>query len=365
MSKKTIKLFNFSLIVSSIFLLALSSIYIYSESDDISRLYNFTTGTVINPSQVNGEFNQLVNTSNGKAGRDVDQTMSGDNTFSGANIFSGATSFTGVATFSEGTTPIKTDIISERSSATGVTIDGVLLKDSQATTDVINEKNAGNGVTADSVLLKDGMVTVAGVADANGKIGYDSNQFQGYRNGGLKNFLMAGDGKTLLDTQTASSSATLDFTTGINSTYDHYTLECGDIVPATDNVDLQMLISDDGGSTWEADAADYKWDNLIYGNGNTSATGAGDLSDPFIRIVTGLGSDTAESGHLKLEFWNPDLTTNSKRFIWDMVYAGQASSANFRVSGSAMSVATTAINGIQLKMSSGNIEAGFCKLYGE
>jgi hypothetical protein len=49
----------------------------------------------------------------------------------------------------------KVDTISELTSAAGVTVDGVLLKDS-VSTDVINEKTSATGVTIDGVLLKDG-----------------------------------------------------------------------------------------------------------------------------------------------------------------------------------------------------------------
>ncbi len=48
------------------------------------------------------------------------------------------------------------DTISELTAGAGVTIDGVLLKDSQVTTDVVNEKTAAAGVTVDSALIKDG-----------------------------------------------------------------------------------------------------------------------------------------------------------------------------------------------------------------
>ena len=57
---------------------------------------------------------------------------------------------------------IATSTISEGSSAAGVTIDGVLLKDSQVTTDTILEKTATAGVTADGVLLKDGGIETTG-----------------------------------------------------------------------------------------------------------------------------------------------------------------------------------------------------------
>lgn len=51
---------------------------------------------------------------------------------------------------------VSADVISEKTSAAGVTVDGVLLKDSAVTTDTINEKTSAAGVTIDNVLLKDG-----------------------------------------------------------------------------------------------------------------------------------------------------------------------------------------------------------------
>lgn len=56
---------------------------------------------------------------------------------------------------------IATDTISEFTAAAGVTIDGVLLKDSTVKTDTIVEKTAAAGVTADGVLLKDGGIVLA------------------------------------------------------------------------------------------------------------------------------------------------------------------------------------------------------------
>lgn len=57
---------------------------------------------------------------------------------------------------------ISTDTILEKTTNTGVTVDGVLLKDSQVSTDQINEKTPAAGVTIDSVLLKDGGATLPG-----------------------------------------------------------------------------------------------------------------------------------------------------------------------------------------------------------
>ena len=73
-----------------------------------------------------------------------------------------------------------TDTISEKTAATGVTIDGVLLKDNdvsadEVSTDTISEKTSDTGVTIDGVLLKDnemngsyltdGTVATAKIAD--------------------------------------------------------------------------------------------------------------------------------------------------------------------------------------------------------
>jgi hypothetical protein len=63
----------------------------------------------------------------------------------------------------------KVDTISELTSAAGVTVDGVLLKDSQVSTDVINEKTSATGVTIDGVLLKDGEIIGAKFTDYSEK----------------------------------------------------------------------------------------------------------------------------------------------------------------------------------------------------
>lgn len=53
------------------------------------------------------------------------------------------------------------DTINEGTPGAGVTVDGVLLKDSQVSTDQINEKTSGAGVTVDTLLIKDGEINLA------------------------------------------------------------------------------------------------------------------------------------------------------------------------------------------------------------
>jgi F0F1-type ATP synthase assembly protein I len=69
------------------------------------------------------------------------------------------------------------DEINEKTAGSGVTVDGVLLKDSTVKTDTIIEKTSAAGVTADGVLLKDSTIALAdgAVSNLSVKIGADTN----------------------------------------------------------------------------------------------------------------------------------------------------------------------------------------------
>jgi hypothetical protein len=66
---------------------------------------------------------------------------------------------------------VSTDTINEQSAGVGVTIDGVLLKDSIVSTDTINEQSAGVGVTIDGVLLKDSIVSTDTINEQSTGVG--------------------------------------------------------------------------------------------------------------------------------------------------------------------------------------------------
>jgi len=59
-----------------------------------------------------------------------------------------------------------------------------------------------------------------------------------------------GGGLTLISTQTASSSSSLDFTNVFDATYDEYIVEFQRLVPSAGGTNLRAQISNDGGSTW-------------------------------------------------------------------------------------------------------------------
>jgi hypothetical protein len=59
-----------------------------------------------------------------------------------------------------------------------------------------------------------------------------------------------GDGITLISSQTASASASISFTSGIDSTYKAYKFVFSNIHPATDDVDFSFQGSTNSGSSY-------------------------------------------------------------------------------------------------------------------
>jgi hypothetical protein len=171
----------------------------------------------------------------------------------------------------------------------------------------------------------------------------------------------------LLSTQTASASATISFTTGLDSTYDEYVFKFIDIHPATDGAIFQCN-GRDGGVSYDAtktttffysyhDEADT--DTVL--EYNASYDIAQSTSAFRISNLLGNGADESLSGEFIL--YNPSSTTFVKHFISrsNMYQSGDYS---FDINVAGYFNVTTAIDGIQFSMSSGNIDEGIIKLYG-
>ena len=172
---------------------------------------------------------------------------------------------------------------------------------------------------------------------------------------------------TLLATQTASASANLSFTSGIDSTYDSYVFKFYDIHPATDNADFTFQV-DTGTNTnynqtmtttviraYHAEADDEAV--LNYG-GRDQGQGTS-----FQILVHEIGNDNDQSCVGSLQLFNPSSTVFVKHFMSTMnEYTGGNLSLNKFVAGYINT--TTAITRVQFKFSSGNIDSGVIKLYG-
>ena len=175
-------------------------------------------------------------------------------------------------------------------------------------------------------------------------------------------------GMTLLSTQTASSSATISFTSGIDSTYKEYQFHFTDIHPATDGESFQFNMSVDGGSNYNVTKTTSYLTAYNYESGGTPALSYAtnvDLaqSTNFQNINSGVGSDNDQCASGYIHLFNPSSTTFVKHFIsYGNTAESSDLSSNVFVAGYGNT--TSAVNAVQFKFSSGNIDAGTIKLYG-
>ena len=178
---------------------------------------------------------------------------------------------------------------------------------------------------------------------------------------------VSGGAMTLLETQTASSSSTISFTSNIDSTYDEYVFKFINIHPSAQSsftVGFRDGSTDyDATKTTTCFNAQHKEDdsstNLGYEGSVDIAQGTGFLS--LDQQGVGTDNDTSLSGEMFL--YAPSSTTFVKHFMSKTNHShANIWSMNTFVAGYCN--VTAAIDGVQFKMSSGNIDAGVIKLYG-
>ena len=173
---------------------------------------------------------------------------------------------------------------------------------------------------------------------------------------------------TFISKQTASSSASISFTSGIDSTYKEYVFYFVNMHPATDNTQFKFQISTDSGSNYNTTmtttffASNHnEADNdtgLGYKTGGDQAQGTG-----FQRISASVGADNDQcvSGYLHL--FNPSSTTFVKHFI-SRTQTYSASNQSEDSFSAGFGNTTSAVDAIQFKFASGNIDSGDILLYG-
>ena len=179
---------------------------------------------------------------------------------------------------------------------------------------------------------------------------------------------IGGGSMNLISTQTASSSSTISFTSGIDSTYKEYIFKFINIHPATNQVAFTFNGSIDSGSNYNvAKTTTYfiarhtendATTELTYETGFDLAQGTG-----FQSLVrqTGNGNDECCAGYLHL--YDPSSTTFIKHYMArfnDYEHNDQSTDNN----SAGYFNTTSAIDAIQFKFGSGNIDSGTIKLYG-
>ena len=180
---------------------------------------------------------------------------------------------------------------------------------------------------------------------------------------------ISGGAMTLLATQTASGSATLSFTSGIDDTYDSYVFKFINMHPATDQKNFQVNFRD-GGTNYDATKTTTVFE-AYHAEADSGAalqyTDSRDLAQSTasqqLSNATGNGNDESCSGYMQL--FNPSSTTFVKHFIARVQnYQGDGAGFSIQHFTAGYCNVTAAIDGVQFSFSSGNIDSGVIKLYG-
>ena len=221
--------------------------------------------------------------------------------------------------------------------------------------------NSGQDVVVNADSIKNNVLK-----DAGGNALFTSN------GSGVLSGLNAGFGsaQVLISTTTVSTAvATIDFTSGIDSTYNEYVFKFINIDPVTNSVTFGFQANATDSTSYDETITSTAFRARHYEDGTSGAVNyevdadqaQGTALQPLLLHLGG-GGDKSASGELHL--FNPSSTTYVKNFYSESNHYGGAGeqTQNYFIAGYINT--TTAIDDIQFKMSSGNINAGIIKMYG-
>ena len=178
----------------------------------------------------------------------------------------------------------------------------------------------------------------------------------------------AGGSLVKIASSTASSSSSVSFTSGITSTYKEYIFFFNNMHPATNDTSFNINFSIDGGSNYNvAKTTTYyrsvhdepdSYTALAYETSRDLAQGTG-----YQNLSSGIDADDDGSVSGYLHLFDPSNTTFVKHFISvtnAMVHANYCMTDFCGGYGNT----TSAINAVNFKMTSGNIDTGTITMYG-
>ena len=174
---------------------------------------------------------------------------------------------------------------------------------------------------------------------------------------------------TLISSHTASNSASIDITSGIDGTYNEYQFHIVNVHPATNNVNFTFQVNASGGSGFNETITSSTFRAYLSETGGGGALGYDTGSDQaqgtaYQRILnTGTGNENDESSSGVLTLYDPSSTTYVKRFVAD---GNGYDHGNWAVTMKTAGYinTTSAIDEISFKFDSGNIDAGTIKMFG-
>ena len=178
---------------------------------------------------------------------------------------------------------------------------------------------------------------------------------------------LSGGALNLISTQTASSSSTISFTSGIDSTYDEYVFKFYDIHPATNDTKLQFQVDTGTNTNYNqtiTSSSFFSYHREDDASGISYATGGDQAQGTALQNISdsiGNANDEAVSGWLRL--FEPSSGTFVKHFMACSI-ANMHSEGAYQTFRAGYINTTTAITRVQFKFSSGEIQGGTIQMFG-
>ena len=178
----------------------------------------------------------------------------------------------------------------------------------------------------------------------------------------------AGGSLVKISSSTASSSSSVSFTSGIDSTYKDYIFIFNNLHLSNDNAQPGINFSIDGGSNYNVAKTSTNFSASHNEAGSYTLlgyNGSWDLAQgtgvQYLTAGTGNDNDQSASGYLHI--FDPSNTTFVKHFIAAMnTSASDDTAMNLFIAGYGNT--TSAINAVQFSVSAGTIDSGTIALYG-
>ncbi len=179
----------------------------------------------------------------------------------------------------------------------------------------------------------------------------------------------AGGGLTLLATATASNSATIDFTSLIDSTFDVYLFTFSNVLPVSNAVHLWLRTDANAGASFDAGTNNYTYAAISIGaenNVGTEKSGTGSTEIPISATFPGgsWGNVSSEGGEGSVLLFNPSDSGSHTRLIFEAAWTREGSPNVAFTKGGGIRQSAAIVNALRFMFSSGNISTGDFKLYG-
>ena len=179
------------------------------------------------------------------------------------------------------------------------------------------------------------------------------------------NASVATGGMKLISSQTASASASISFTTGIDSTYKEYQFWFINIHASSNSI-LEFQVSTDGGSNYGVaitssafDAGHAENDTFTIFEYQVDSDLA--QSTSFQNLIRQIGTDNDNCAVGTLQLFNPSSSVYVKHFL-SRFNTSVSYTIEQNIGGYINS--TSPVNAIRFKMASGNIDEGTILMFG-